>query len=106
MRADPSRVAWGCVGAALAGLSGYLAYFVFVAGTIKMDPDLEGAAYWAELLRLVKLQPLGVVLLVLFVFGALAGVAIMVRAVAGRRNTLPPAEAPAAPAPNTPQRRE
>jgi hypothetical protein len=84
MIGNPKRVAWFFIGLAMLGLGGYLATACFFLYTIKSDPDLRGAAYWAEWLNQVKRAPVGLVYIAIFGSIALVGAVQMIRAIMGR----------------------
>jgi hypothetical protein len=81
-RPAPRPILSFCAGLALAALCGFLAWFSFVFLTLKMNPALVGADYWAEVRDRAQENPAITSFLVLSVGGALLGFTRMARSLA------------------------
>ncbi len=84
-RCAGDRIGSFCVGAAIAALAAFLAWGSFALLTAMMPPALSDSDYWTAVRERAESNPSLTAVFVLCCVTALAGTALMVRAVLGRQ---------------------
>lgn len=83
-RCAGDRIGSFCVGAAIAALAAFLAWGSFALLTAMMPPALSDSDYWTAVRERAESNPTVTAVFVLCCVAALAGTALMVRAVLGQ----------------------